>query len=102
MPEKKILNDSGVSEGEARKLLESDGVDITYGEMRMRVQSHMVKEAKAAIAQSTPEERQQIRLSVIKALDAFVKLVPSCQFTKEQADNFIKGHVRATRAQQHE
>lgn len=48
----------------------------------------MIDQARAAIAQATPEERQQMRLSVMKALDRSVDMIVTGKVTKKQADDF--------------
>jgi ClpP class serine protease len=83
-----VRNDSHLSTEAARKLLETDGVDVKYGDIQMRVQTGMIDQALAAIAKVTPEERQQMRLSVMKALDRSVAKISAGKFTKKEADDF--------------
>jgi hypothetical protein len=83
-----VRNDSHLSTEAARKLLETDGVDVKYGDIQMRVQTGMIDQAHAAIAKATPEECQRMRLSVMKALDRSVAKISAGKFTKKEVDDF--------------
>jgi hypothetical protein len=88
MSDDDVRNDSPLSTGEARKLRATDGVDIKYGDITIGVQTGMIDQARAAIGKVSPEERQRMRLSIMKALDRSIEMISVGKFTEQEADNF--------------
>ena len=67
-----------------------DGVELTYGEMKVFAQGHAVQQARDMLAQETPERRRQIAQRVAAALAKSYPKVLRNNFTKKVADNFYE------------
>lgn len=83
-----IRNDSQYPIEQVTKHLNDVGVDICYGEMRLRVERRALDNVRARVATYTPEQRRHSMASVDVALRRALPKMIKGHFSKKTADNF--------------
>lgn len=82
-----IRNDSGLTTEDALALL-ADATEIKYGNITMRIETHLVDAARAYVANLKVDDRTATMESVDCSLRRDSKRIASGRFTKIIADRF--------------
>lgn len=80
-----VRNDATVSPEEVARRLEN-GVDISYGDLGMRVEARQMAQARAYVAELDPEQRRRSMISVTAALARSVPRVLKGRASKKVND----------------
>lgn len=86
-----VRNDSGLTpEQVADRLAPENSVDISYGGFGLRIERHVLEEARQEVRSLTPAQRRRSMASINRALTKGIPKLRSGNFSKGKADLLVQ------------
>jgi vacuolar-type H+-ATPase subunit C/Vma6 len=83
-----IRNDSGLPVEEVIERLEN-AVEISYGNLRLRIKRHLVDEAREQVASMPPDAKQQMMQAIDRALRRNIPKLETGKVSKKRSDETV-------------